>query len=75
MSQFRGRHYATSTQAFDVARQRYVALLKQRAIFWQQRTKLPWLGEGDSNTRFFHTMATARLKRNWVHRLKDDNEI
>jgi hypothetical protein len=35
----------------------------------RQRSRLVWLRKGDANTRFFHVMASARKKRNFIHSL------
>ncbi|XP_057425675.1 uncharacterized protein LOC130719041 [Lotus japonicus] len=47
-------------------------LLKQEEIFWGQRSRANWLKHGDRNTRFFHTKATQRRKRNLIEEIKDD---
>ncbi|XP_073280655.1 uncharacterized protein [Primulina huaijiensis] len=39
--------------------------------YWRQRAKQYWLKEGDRNTRFFHTSASARKQTNKISGLKD----
>jgi hypothetical protein len=39
------------------------AIHKTRA---RQRSRLTWLQLGDANTRYFHMMANARKKRNFI---------
>lgn len=48
-------------------------LLFRQNQYWSQRAKAHWLREGDSNTRFFHQMASARKRNNKISRLKDLN--
>ncbi|XP_020695903.2 uncharacterized protein LOC110109264 [Dendrobium catenatum] len=38
--------------------------------WWKQRAKVKWLEEGDENTRFFHSMASARKRSNFIDVLK-----
>jgi mannosylglycoprotein endo-beta-mannosidase len=40
---------------------------------WQQRSSIIWLKLGDNNTRYFHTVAFGRLKRNQVNILQTDD--
>lgn len=39
---------------------------------WKQRSHVKWLAQGDRNTRFFHAMASTRLRRNRVHSLQEE---
>lgn len=48
-------------------------LLLQEESFWRQRAKTHRLQEGDSNTKFFHAMATNRKRRNVIKQL--DNGV
>ena len=48
-------------------------LLLQEEQYWKQRAKFFWLAEGDSNTRFFHSMANTKKLVNKIYRLMDDN--
>jgi hypothetical protein len=43
---------------------------------WRQRSRLAWLNEGDANTRFFHSKASARNRKKLVlSLLADDHAI
>ena len=42
---------------------------------WQQRSHLQWLQNGDRNTRFFHSTATQRKRRNFIKGLRDENGV
>ncbi|KAI9164758.1 hypothetical protein LWI28_001407 [Acer negundo] len=37
--------------------------------YWHQRARIEWLQNGDRNTRFFHSKATARRSRNRINGL------
>ncbi|KAK2651619.1 hypothetical protein Ddye_011475 [Dipteronia dyeriana] len=44
-------------------------LLDCEEFYWKQRSWVNWLEAGDSNTKFFHSRATTRKRKNWVERL------
>jgi hypothetical protein len=46
------------------------AIHKSRA---RQSSRLTWLQKGDANTRYFHLMANAGKKKNFIHSLHADN--
>jgi hypothetical protein len=48
-------------------------LLEQQEIHWMQRSRANWLRQGDRNTSFFHNFASARRKRNFISKLKNNN--
>ena len=39
-------------------------------ISWKQKSREVWLKEGDNNTIFFHRMANAHSRINWLFKLK-----
>lgn len=45
---------------------------KKEEIFWQQKSRVQWLREGDRNTNFFHAHTMQKRKKNCIERLIDD---
>ncbi|KAI0522544.1 hypothetical protein KFK09_004924 [Dendrobium nobile] len=39
--------------------------------WWKQRSKVKWIEDGDSNTKFFHSLANARRNVNLISQVKD----
>ena len=50
-------------------------LLDKESMMWIQRARAMYLQSSDSNTRFFHSKASQRYKRNRIHRLKNCQNI
>ncbi|KAK1685445.1 hypothetical protein QYE76_046293 [Lolium multiflorum] len=46
--------------------------IRQQAARWKQRGKFRAIKEGDENTRFFHALASSRLRRNHIRVLDVD---
>lgn len=40
-------------------------------LYWHQRSRIQWLQAGDRNTRFFHTSALIRKRRNTISQIVD----
>ena len=47
-------------------------LLEQEELHWMQCSRANWLTQGDRNTSFFHSFASARRKKNFIKRLKNN---
>ena len=48
-------------------------LLDSEEIKWHQRSKVQWLGLGDRNTKYLHTRASNRRRRNAISCIMDEN--
>ncbi|XP_028554372.1 uncharacterized protein LOC114580578 [Dendrobium catenatum] len=49
--------------------------LNRLATWWNQRSKARWHEEGDSNSKMFHNIASARRNGNRVVQIRDVNNI
>ena len=47
-------------------------LLDRESTMWAQRSRLLWARNGDRNTKYFHSRATRRLRRNKVEGIRDE---
>ncbi|XP_052289376.1 uncharacterized protein LOC127899713 [Citrus sinensis] len=71
MRTLRGRRDTEGLMEFTEVRKRYNELLHSHEIFWKQRAKALWLKEGDLNSRYFHSMASTRKKKNSIVKLRN----
>lgn len=60
---------------YFIEKNRLEEILKQEETYWQQREKTFWLAEGDSNSKKFHSHASARKKVNHIEFLRDDQGV
>ena len=54
-----------------VASKKLDDLLLKQEFFGAQRSRVSWLKHGDRNTNFFHSKASQRCKRNFIHGIKN----
>ena len=50
-------------------------LLDSEEIMWHQRSRMQWMMLGDHNTRYFHSKALDRKRKNAISRIMDENGI
>lgn len=48
-------------------------LLYREEMLWLQRSRVNWLKDEDRNTKFFHSRAVWRAKKNKISKLRDAN--
>ncbi|XP_071923241.1 uncharacterized protein [Coffea arabica] len=46
---------------------------EEEEAFWNQKSRLRWLKEGDKNTQFFHATVKGRRKRNRLQKLRKES--
>ncbi|KAL8516097.1 hypothetical protein ACS0TY_014684 [Phlomoides rotata] len=73
IKRLQGRRDADSVMGYNTAKKKLVELLIREDIHWKQRAKIFWLKDGDTNTKFFHNMASMRRKKNRISKLRDVN--
>ena len=49
-------------------------LLLKQEIYWAQRLRLAWLKHEDKNTKFFHSKASQKRRRNHIKGIKNLQE-
>lgn len=50
-------------------------MVEQEEIMWKQRSRALWLKEGDQNTRFSHSKASHRHKKNTIYGIKNEEGV
>ncbi|KAL6136537.1 hypothetical protein ACLB2K_061832 [Fragaria x ananassa] len=49
--------------------------LRPQELYWNEKSRIRWLSEGDRNTSFFHAICRARRSQSSITLLKDGNQI
>lgn len=47
--------------------------IRNEEIYWQMKSRVQWLREGDKNTRFFHAQTVKIKKRNAIRGLEEED--
>ncbi|KAK4270478.1 hypothetical protein QN277_023510 [Acacia crassicarpa] len=50
-------------------------VLVQESLIWAQKSRSQWTVDGDRNTRYFHSRANGRRKRNFIGALKGNDDV
>jgi hypothetical protein len=64
-----------SPQEIDLKNQynaQMASMLREEELKWYQRSKVQFILEGDSNTRYFHSVANGRHRKKLIHSLVQD---
>ena len=59
----------------QILRTKLNSLFDKEEKMWRQRSRSLWLANGDRNTKYFHSRATQRRRRNHIHSLRDNSGI
>jgi len=52
----------------------YIKYMKLETFILQQKTKLQWFKEGDTNSKYFHSMMRGRRRKLFIHRICTDED-
>ena len=50
-------------------------LLDRENRMWLQRSKVLWAAQGDKNSRFFHSKATKRCRKNFIEKIRNSDRV
>lgn len=71
-------HRRLTNQEFrlrNLIRERAYHFSNNIELKWRQRSRCRWVAEGDRNTRYFHSIASSRQRRNMILELEDNGRI
>ncbi|KAL9460747.1 hypothetical protein AB3S75_003870 [Citrus x aurantiifolia] len=64
------RQYVKGEEVKSIKRKIHHLVLNEE-IYWKQRSRADWLAEGDKNTRYFHSKASSRKRKNKIWGVED----
>ncbi|VFQ80608.1 unnamed protein product [Cuscuta campestris] len=56
----------------NLAAAKLIQACKLETSFWQQKSRVTWLKEGDSNTKFYHAFVKGKRSKLKITNIKDD---
>lgn len=56
-------------------RTKLYTLYHEESFYWKQRSKQQWLEEGNTNTKYFHKIASHRHKQSKILKIKVNDHI
>ena len=66
-------HIDTLKMELQEAQLKLAKRLLQEEIFGKKKSRIKWLQEGDSNTRFFHSQAQTRMRERKSLNIEDEH--
>ncbi|KAL8467467.1 hypothetical protein ACS0TY_030923 [Phlomoides rotata] len=72
------QHLPQQVEQVQLARStenKLAALLRKEDVYWLQRSRVSWMKDGDSNTKFFHKISSGRRKRNLIMGVRDSGGV
>ncbi|VFQ83427.1 unnamed protein product [Cuscuta campestris] len=59
--------------AMSLANARLILTSKKESQFWFQKANVKWLKEGDTSTKYFHSLVKGRQKKNLISKIKKED--
>lgn len=56
------------------AQRKWQTLVRAEEAFFYQKSRITWLSDGDSNTSFFHRIASTRKAINHIHFIQNEDD-
>ena len=64
-AQINGVNHRVRELKFEVS-----VLMDREACMWAQRSRVLWASQGDKNTKYFHSQAMKRFRKNQIRGIK-----
>jgi hypothetical protein len=63
------------SEAISKLKNEIQAQMDREGLWWHQRAKMDWLKHEDRNTKYFHSCANSRRKKNFIGKIKDERVL